>query len=1319
MTTLPLLKLTPSAGGDLIDRERTLLADLARLTRERSEAESAAESGLEDRNRAILRDYDQSHEQVESRYAEESAEAVRRRDESLRRTHDQCDADLARADADLASAAEEANTKADRLIESNKAAWNEVRWLAATVHESAVERVAAERAELSRVDGEAQQSLKQLRTGLAQTLALYRQPETLVQAGTEAEPSALAASFSEGCEAAANALRLFDASRILWWQRSVRWMWLPLAAALVCFPLAGLVFQWRAMLFVPIALSLTSAITAGVWVWLRSLARRRADAILKSALSLLAAADARRLADYNMGQARLDRELADAEARRNRETAAADEKYGQIELQAEQRRGRRIAEAENTHSQRLSEVEARRAAETGRAEEEYSTSRRHSDEIHDRDTGENEDRRKRLLDRSALQHENDWKRLRSNWRHGLSYLRSVHAGIHYEVNRWCPPLVENLTARPDVAPPVLRIGQLDIPLGEMPGGWPKEEDESPAGPPHWTLPALVSFPSNCTLAHRGRGAGREPAVSAVQLLMLRFLTVVPPGKVRFTILDPVGLGQNFSAFMHLADYEEALVANRIWTEPQHIEQRLCELTDQMELIIQRYLRNEYSSLEEYNRQAGPLAEPYRVLVVTDFPAGFTDEALERLDSILDSGPRCGVYVLATLGMDQPLPKGHRLEDFSSRSLLLNWSGKRFGSDDPDFGRFPLTIDSPPPPRECSRMLHAIGEQARTASRVELPFEAIAPSSDDWWTLDSRRGIRVPLGQSGATRLLNLDLGQGTSQHVLVAGKTGSGKSTLLHALITNLALHYSPDEMELYLVDFKKGVEFKAYAATALPHARVVAIESEREFGLSVLERLDGILRERGDLLRAAGVQDVAGYRQATGARLPRILLIVDEFQELFIEDDKLAQASSLLVDRLVRQGRAFGIHVLLGSQTLGGAYSLPRATIGQMAVRIALQCSEADAHLILSEENSAARLLSRPGEAIYNDANGLVAGNKPFQVAWLSDSDRDGYLRSIRERYDGERQPLADDSPPRPYPVAEAVPAQIVFEGNVPGSIERNPVLKELFAVSAAPPPAAALAWLGEPVAIKAHTAAALRVQGGHNLLLLGQQTDAALGSLECAMAGLAAQFSPDRAGFYLLDGTPADAPEAGRWQEVVSYIPHRVVPVARRDVPDVMASLVEELDKRQKDDSALHPRVFVVVFGLQRFRDLRREEPDFSFSSGRDKPPSASAHFAKLLQEGPALGMHSIVWCDTLNNLNRALDRTSIREFELRVLFQMSASDSSQLIDSADASRLGPHRALLHDEELGRLEKFRPYSLPTAAWLAGLKERLRLRYGMAEGGT
>src|SRR5204863_5549654 len=169
-----------------------------------------------------------------------------------------------------------------------------------------------------------------------------------------------------------------------------------------------------------------------------------------------------------------------------------------------------------------------------------------------------------------------------------------------------------------------------------------------------------------------------------------------------------------------------------------------------------------------------------------------------------------------------------------------------------------------------------------------------------------------------------------------------------------------------------------------------------------------------------------------------------------FSEDDKLAQDSALLIDRLVRQGRAFGLHVLLGSQTIGGSGGLNRSTLGQMAVRVALQTSEADSQLILGDNNSAARLLSRPGEAIYNDQGGLVEGNSPFQVAWLPDERREQYLEQVRAR---ARQQT--DGQPRD--------AAIVFEGNAPADIRKNQRLMSLLDAPRFPEsiPTAPLAWL------------------------------------------------------------------------------------------------------------------------------------------------------------------------------------------------------------------------------------------------------------------
>lgn len=124
------------------------------------------------------------------------------------------------------------------------------------------------------------------------------------------------------------------------------------------------------------------------------------------------------------------------------------------------------------------------------------------------------------------------------------------------------------------------------------------------------------------------------------------------------------------------------------------------------------------------------------------------------------------------------------------------------------------------------------------------------------------------------------------------------------------------------------------------------------------------------------------------------------------------------------------------------------------------------------------------------------------------------------------------------------------------------------------------------------------------------------------------------------------------------------------------------------------------MVVYGLHRLRDLRKAEDDFGFGR-KEKEPGPAERFAELVREGAAAGIHLLVWCDSLANAQRALDRSGLREFEMRVLFQMGLSDSSTLIDSPLASRLGPHRALFASEELSTPEKFRPYRLPPGDWL------------------
>ncbi|HZU36571.1 MAG TPA: FtsK/SpoIIIE domain-containing protein, partial [Gemmataceae bacterium] len=810
-------------------------------------------------------------------------------------------------------------------------------------------------------------------------------------------------------------------------------------------------------------------------------------------------------------------------------------------------------EARERSLQRTREAKATRDADLRKAKEWHISQRTDIELRAQAERLQQDTAQKALLAQLQQSYEQGWAALQEQWHSGLAAIRDTVEMIRSEDSRMFPTWDDAAWKDwqpPTAPPPVLRFGQFAVCRQLLPDGLPTDSRLGDAWLDDFTLPAALPFPEQYGMVFESGPDGREPAVAAVQAMLYRLLTVVPPGKVRFSIIDPVGLGENFAGFMHLSDYDPLLVTSRIWTEPAHIEQRLADLTAHMENVIQKYLRNKYPTITAYNAEAGEVAEPFRVLVVADFPVNFTDAAARRLVSICQNGARCGVTTLVTVDTRQPLPRGFDLADLEKAGATLVWKQDRFHWQDEDFGHYPLTHDRPPAEDQASALLERIGALAREARRVEVPFEFVAPAPDAWWTTESRTGITVGLGRSGATRRELLQLGKGTSQHGLVAGKTGSGKSTLLHALIVNVALHYSPREIELYLIDFKKGVEFKTYAVNELPHARVVAIESEREFGLSVLQRLDAELTWRGERFREAGVQDINSYRLARpGAQAPRILLIVDEFQEFFTEDDRIAQEAAQLLDRLVRQGRAFGLHVLLGSQTLGGAYSLARSTIDQMAVRIALQCSESDAHLILSADNSAARLLTRPGEAIYNDANGLVEGNSPFQVVWLPEHKRDEYLRQVRDR--------ARDVG------WTALPA--VFEGNAPAEVKRNEPLRVLLhtptwpAATASPARQTWQAWLGEAMSITGHTAALFHRQNGSNLAIVGPQPEAALGMLTVALISLAGALPPvDRTTtFFVIDASQGAVPDSGPLGRLPSLVPHGVRLAGTRDLPGLVAEV------------------------------------------------------------------------------------------------------------------------------------------------------------------
>jgi DNA segregation ATPase FtsK/SpoIIIE, S-DNA-T family len=1320
----------PAARVNLFELERTALHDLVHLVQSRADTEAAAKAAFESATTGADRDLSRARKQVTVAKDQTMAAIETTRQESLQKITDRYNSESQANETEFTEAKKRITTEMDEAEQRNRTIYQDTRWTADSVYEAAEKQAADEREEARRAAAATADEIT----------ALWREAEgPLARAGLERSevevPSSEAAgglivdparTIEEQFELARQALaELRDSPLLKLGSMTGLFVFLVPLAVLAAVPSLFMEEKVAAVAGGAIA---ALVISFGLHWLVRRAALTRAEARAQDLGNALARVNEGRATLLKRADAEYVRRVTGAASTRDQTKAHAESTYRPLSEGTAARRARETNEATEKFTRTRERLRQWRAEATDRAEDQYATAKAEAEDRYSKALAEAEKRHQEVTAEARETFAEAERSIAVEWRDGQDRigraLNKLRANGLEHFPDWDSPFWYNPPAAVKV-PAGVRFGTFDLDLTRLPGGLPPPEDDDdvPVLPVRMKLPAFLPFPDRCSLLLKAKAEGRPRAVAALQAIMLRLLTAVPPGKLRFTIIDPVGLGENFASFMHLADYDEQLVGARIWTEPQQIEKRLADITAHMETVIQKYLRNQYKTIEEYNAQAGEVAEPFRVLVVANFPVNFTLESARRLVSIVNSGPSCGVYTLITHDPKAAVPQGFNLADLEAGSINLVWKDGAFVWKDGDFNQFPLELEAPPALEETTRLVRQVGERSRDANRVEVPFEYVAPRPVEVWSNDARGGIAVAIGRAGATKRQQFQVGKGTAQHALVAGKTGSGKSTLLHALVTNLALNYSPDEVELYLIDFKKGVEFKAYAQHRLPHARAVAIESEREFGLSVLQRLDGVLKERGERFREAGVNSLSEYRDhldrkygvkseeklsddadtrwigaATGRpTCPRILLVVDEFQEFFVEDDRVAQECALLLDRLVRQGRAFGLHVLLGSQTLGGAYSLARSTIDQMAVRIALQCSDADAQLILSKENTAARLLSRPGEAIYNDQNGLVEGNDLFQVVWLDDAHRERLLADIRKRADQ-------------FGRKDAAP--LVFEGNVPSVIENNGALKALLDAPSWPEAVRApAAWLGDAVAIKDPTAAVFRPVGGHNLLLVGQQDDSALALMSSILVSLATQYKPDGVKFFLLDGTPDDDPNAGLLPRVVNALPHGARLIDRSNMSEALGAIAGEVTARQKNESPDRSPVFLFVQGAQRFRELRKED-DFGFGRrGADRAVPAAEHLAAIARDGPTVNTHVILWADTPTNLGRVVDRAGMREFGLRVLFQMGVNDSSALIDSPAASRLGRNRALYVTEETSQPEKFRPYGLPSAAWLATVRDRLKAK--------
>lgn len=742
-------------------------------------------------------------------------------------------------------------------------------------------------------------------------------------------------------------------------------------------------------------------------------------------------------------------------------------------------------------------------------------------------------------------------------------------------------------------------------------------------------------------------------------LLLRLLQAAPPGRLELTLIDPLRLGQSFSPFLPLLSVEKLMPECRVLTRGDEIEEVLGRLMDETEYLIQQRFKGRVSNWSAFNAENPDAPLSYKVVLLFDVPEQLSEKSLWYIERLTESGPRCGI--LPIIAVD-----GHRIEDKRferlRRTLILSTQRLdrclRVEADDsgslshtylPEFWPRQEVLDD-----FLSKLSGHYADIGRFRRSLSELWTGSAPS------IPSVGGLDVPIGWTSSGKTVSLTLGASTSEHhALLAGKTGSGKSNLLHVIIHSLCEKYSPDELDLYLLDYKESTEFAVYANPLLPQARLVATESDPEYGVTVLEHLVEELGRRAKLFKSAGLRDFSEYRRKHEVPLPRVLLIIDEFQVLFTEGRQVADAAEKLIAQLLKQGRSFGIHLLLATQTLKGINALSLgALMSQLGCRIALACGQEDSALILGGNNMAAADLKSPPEAIINTSNGATSGNVRFMVPLAERSICLAHLQDLAERafnrgvhrkgrvFDGAHLPK---SPP------------LGEYGKVCGQGDRI--------------------LLGERLTFAADALSApLFARHGFNFLFSGFNDAVHDGLLGSVLASIAAADAFDDIVYF--DGRGNGLRE--RFCDVSVALRDRLVTVAD----------IGQLPLEKIASSIGERRVALIIDGLDAEKTLH---PVQTFKAARqgDAVPPADL-LKKIAEEGPQQG--TVVFAFIENWRRCAVGCKELFSlFEVRVAFCMNEDDAGGLVSGGIGKFKGierPNRSVFVNRMTNEIHWFRPYA-------------------------
>ena len=593
-----------------------------------------------------------------------------------------------------------------------------------------------------------------------------------------------------------------------------------------------------------------------------------------------------------------------------------------------------------------------------------------------------------------------------------------------------------------------------------------------------------------------------PAADLFRQIVMRRVRFMPPQSFIASFIDPVHRGQSLGFLIRLTKKEQGCGICDYSVSRLEISECMRHMVDHVNEVCRKLTSLGCRDINEYNMRENKIAIPYATLVIHDFPVGFDGQSIEALQTVVSQAKQCGISVLLSrkqsdsIDHDVFLPIKACLPQFmviaeKNQKYHINYNAKS--------ARFkPVDLQA------SDQFYEEVNKRYLYRAPINSDFHKYFSSDSLPEQKNAVESLEIPFAVNTDGQLVELKIDLKRNSYGFVSGGVGSGKTSLLHTIILSAAMHYSPKELELWLIDYKL-TEFSFYCNHCLPHIKFIVADQSSELTYSVLDNIEIEIKRRAQLFMRAGVSDYIDYCKKqlfieSLPYLPKILVIIDEFhmmsQAVFQE-----QTYKVLLENIISMARSHGIHLFLSDQNYSkGLNGLTDKAKELITIRIAMphMISEIKETLNLSGHSPDEETLALVKKLVHG-----VSGSMIYQFEQDSPEENSFYKEVIYETCKSLYAPqsyreavINSICRERPYPARKPE----FFLGPKRYPFDKRKILSYEEETNPLSPDEGTRFYIGSPLGMGYCFYFNLAERQGENLLLVGRQEEMRF-SLLCAM--------------------------------------------------------------------------------------------------------------------------------------------------------------------------------------------------------------------------